>query len=115
MSGDILEKVVKDVACEQWGWVAGRVVGFFNLDVTEVAEFGSGVRTRALSSVVGVEEGSNSNMTNNEISKAPSKSIYIYHNIATFVNNSEMITQNLLRPATNHRYCTFIFEDFFHI
>ena len=36
MSGYILRKLVKDVACEEWGWVAERVVRFYNLDVTEV-------------------------------------------------------------------------------
>ena len=109
MSGDILEKVVKDVACEQWGWVAGRVVGFFNLDVTEVAEFGSGINARTLGLVTGSEEGSDSNMITNEMSKVSSNTIYIYHHLVTSVNDSEMINQEFLRPATNYWYFPFVF------
>ena len=55
MSGDILIKVLKNVACGEWGWVAGRVVSFYNLDVTKVAELGSGVSGRMLGAVAGDE------------------------------------------------------------
>ena len=109
MGDYISRKAVKDVACEEWGWVARRVVGFCNLDVTGVAEFGSGASARTLGSVARSEEGSDSNMMTNEMSKAPSKSIYIYHNLVTYVNDSEMTTQNFLRPETNHWYCPFAF------
>ena len=81
----ILRKAVKDVACEELGWVAGRVVGFFNLDITEVDEFGSGISARTLGLVAGAKEGSNNNMVTNEMSKSPSKSIYIYHHLITSV------------------------------
>ena len=113
MSGAITRKAVKDVTCEEWGWVAGRVVSFCNLDVTEVFEFGSGVSTRALGLVVGDEEGSDRNMTTNNMYKAPSKNIFISHYLVTYVNNSEMTTQKFLRPETNHWHCLFIFEYFF--
>ena len=108
MSGAILRKEAKDVACEEWGWVAGRVFSFCKSDVTKVAEFGIGVSARTLVSFTGYEEGSDRNMMTYEISKVPSKSIYIYHHLFTSVNDSEMITQNFLRPATNHRYFLFI-------
>ena len=100
MSGDILIKAVKDVACEEWGWVNGRVVSFFNLDVTQVAEFCSGVSARTLGLVAGAGESRDSNMITNKISKEPSNSIYIYHHLVTYMNDSEMINQKFLRPAT---------------
>ena len=75
MIGSILRKLMKDVACEEWGWVDGRVVYFCNLNLTKVAEFGSGVSARTLGSVAGAEESSNSNIMINEMSKDPSKSI----------------------------------------
>ena len=110
MSGDILIKVLKNVACGEWGWVAGRVVSFCNLDIAKVGEFSSCVSARMLSLVTVSEEGSDSNMMTNYIFKAPSKSIYIYHNIITSVKNSEIITQKFLRPTTNHWYFTCILE-----
>ena len=72
MSGVILRKSVKDVTCEEWEWVAGRVVSLYNLDVTEVAELGSGVSARTLVLVAGAEEVSDRNMMTNEMSKFPS-------------------------------------------
>ena len=78
MSGDILRKSVKDVASEERGWVAGIVVSFCNINVTEVAEFGSGINARTLGLVTGSEEGSDSNMITNEMSKVSSNTIYIY-------------------------------------
>ena len=68
------------------------VVSFCNLDVTKVDEFGSGVNVRTLGSFAGAEEVSDSNIMTNEMPKAPSESIYIYHHIITYVNDSEMIT-----------------------
>ena len=109
MSGAILRKTVNAVACDEWGWVDGRVFGFYNLDVNEISELGSGVSARTLGSVAGAEEGSDINMMTNEISKEPSKSVNIYYHLVTSVNNSEMITQKFLFPATNHQYCPFIF------
>ena len=79
MSGAILRKAVKDVPCEKWGWVSGRVISLCNINVTKVAEFGSGVRMRMLGLVAGSEEVSNSNMMTDDMSKAPSKIIYIEH------------------------------------
>ena len=67
------------------------VVSFCNLDVINVTEFGSGISVRTLGLITESEEGSNINMMANEIPKDPSKSIYIYHHIVTFVNDSEMI------------------------
>ena len=67
MSGDILRKATKDSACKEWGWVAGRVVSFCNLDVTEVAEFSSSVSASTLGAVTEVEKGSDINMKNNEM------------------------------------------------
>ena len=55
MSGAILRKVVKEVAFEEQGWVAGRVFRLCNIDVTEVSEFGSGVSTRTLGAIVRAE------------------------------------------------------------
>ena len=74
------------------GWVAGRVVSFFNLEVTKVSALGSGASARTLRAVAGAEEGSNINMTTNEMYKEPSKSIYINHHLVTYVNDSYMIT-----------------------
>ena len=59
MSSAILRKDVKEVACEEWGWFAERVVSLCNLDVTEFTEFGSGISARTLCAVTGAEEGSN--------------------------------------------------------
>ena len=42
---------MKEVACKEWGWDAGSVVSFCNLDVTEVSELGSGGRARTLGSI----------------------------------------------------------------
>ena len=83
---------MKDVTCEEWGWVAGRVVSFCNLDVTEVAEFGSGTSVRTLDVVAGAEEGININMVTNDKSKAPIKKLYINHHIVNSMNDSELIT-----------------------
>ena len=66
---------MKYIACEERGWVAGRVVGFCNLYVTEVAESGSGVSMRTLGSVAGYEEISHIIMMNKDMSKELSKSI----------------------------------------
>ena len=55
MSGAILIKLVNYVLCEEWGWFAGKVVSFCNLDVTKVAEFYSVVSARMLGAVVGDE------------------------------------------------------------
>ena len=82
---------MKEVAYEEWGWVYGRVVSLCNIDFTKVAEFGISVSTRTLGAVAGAEEGININIMTNEMSKAPSKIIYIDHNLVTSVNNSEMI------------------------
>ena len=92
MSGDILRKAVKDVDSAEWGWVTGRVVSFCNPGVTKFAEFGSGISARELDTVAGSEEVSGSNMMTNEMSKAPSYSIYTDHHIVTSVIDSEMIT-----------------------
>ena len=56
MSSSILEKAAKDVACEECGQVAGRVVSFFNIDITEVAKLGIGASVRMLGTVVGADE-----------------------------------------------------------
>ena len=48
MSGDILRRLAKGVACKEWGWVYGRMISFCNIDVTKVDESGSGVRGRFL-------------------------------------------------------------------
>ena len=45
-----------------------------------------------ISAVTGAEEGSNRNMITNDMSKVPSKGIYIDHHLFTSVNDSEMIT-----------------------
>ena len=82
---------MKYVDCEEWGWVAGRVVSFCNIDVTKVAEFGCGISARTLGEVMVAEEGSDINMMTKYTSKAPSKSIYINHRIFNSVNDSEMI------------------------
>ena len=92
MIGDILRKAVKDVACEEWGWVSGRVVIFCNIDVTKVTEFSNGVRMRIIGLVTVDEDVIDRNMMTNEMTKSLSKSIYIDHNIVTSVNDSEMIT-----------------------
>ena len=54
MSGAILGKAVKDVTCEELGWVAVMIVVFCNLDVTKVTDFGSSVSGRALVVFMGV-------------------------------------------------------------
>ena len=72
--------------------VAGRVVGFCNLDVTKVAEFGSGINARVLGSGAQDEEVSDRNMMTNEMSKMANKSIYMNYNLATSMKNTEMIT-----------------------
>ena len=109
MSGAILRKLVKDIACEEWEWVAGKFVNLYNLDVAEVAEFGSGISAGTLGSVAVAEEGSDINIMTNEMSKVPGKSIYIYHHLVTSVKDNEMITQKFLRLATNHQYYPFVF------
>ena len=53
---------MKDIVCEKWRWVTVRVVSFCNIDVTEVAEFGSYVSARTIVAVVGAEEGRYINM-----------------------------------------------------
>ena len=58
-----------------------------NLDFTEVSEFGSSIIARALGLVAGSEEDSDSNMTTNEMTKVPSKSIYIGNNLVTSVDD----------------------------
>ena len=65
MIGAILIKEVNEFACEEWRWVALRVVSFCNLDVTKVAESGSGVRDRTIGSIAGDEEVSDSNIITN--------------------------------------------------
>ena len=92
MGGTILRKEVKDVAGEEWGWVAGRVVSFCNLEVTKVAEFGSSVSLRTLGLVTGAEEDRDINMMTNGMSDSQSKSIYINHHLVNSVKNIEMIT-----------------------
>ena len=92
MRGDILRKEVKSLICEEWGWVTGRVVSFCNIEVTNVTDFGSSVSARMLETVAVYEEESNRNKMTYEMSKAPSKSIYIDHNFVTSVIDSEMIT-----------------------
>ena len=91
MSGDILIKLAKEIACEEWGWVAGRVISFCNIDVTKVAEFGCSVRYKTLGLVAGYEEGRDRNKMANKTYKSLSKRIYINHNLVTSMNNSEMI------------------------
>ena len=59
------------------GWVPGRVVSFCNLDVTKVAEFGSGVSARMLGTFLEAEEVININIMTKEMSKALSNRIYI--------------------------------------
>ena len=63
---------MKDVACEEWGWVSGRVVSLCNIGATKVTEFVSSVSARALGSITGDEEGSNS-MSSQE-------DLFVYHN-----------------------------------
>ena len=92
MSGAIIRKAVKDIACENWRWVAGRFSSFCNIDVTKVAEFNNGVSVRTLGAVMGAEEVRNGNVMTNEMSKAPSKNIYIDNHLVSYVSNSEMIT-----------------------
>ena len=58
---------MKDVACEEWGWVSGRVVSLCNIDVIEVAEFGNVISARTLGSVAVAEEGRNINIMTNEM------------------------------------------------
>ena len=48
MRDAILRKFVKEVACEERRGVSGRVVGFFNLDVTKVSELGISVKRGCL-------------------------------------------------------------------
>ena len=43
------------------------VVSFLNIDVTNVAQFGSVVSARTLGVVVGAEEGNNINMITNDM------------------------------------------------
>ena len=95
MSGIILRKSMKDIASEEWGWVAGRVVSFCNLDVNQVSKFGNGVSTRTLGKVTGSEEDSNINVIINDIAKAPIKSIYINHNLVNSVNNRLVTAQDV--------------------
>ena len=92
MSSNILRKDVKEVACEEWGWVAERVVSLCNLDVTEVAVFGSGISAKTLGAVAGSEESSYINMMANEMSKVTIKSIYIDHHLVNSVKYSETTT-----------------------
>ena len=82
---------MKEVAYEEWGWVSGRVVSLCNIGATKVTEFVSSVSARALGSITGDEEGRDSNMMTNDISRSRSKSIYIDHNLVTSVNDSEII------------------------
>ena len=85
---------MKDIVCEKWGWVTGRVVSFYNIDVTKVSEFGGNISVRTIGAIAGAEQRSNSNsnmMTNNN-PKALIKSIYINHNFSTSVHHSKMIT-----------------------
>ena len=81
-----------DVACEEMGWVSGRVISFSNLDVTKVAEHGSSVSARTLDSVALAEEGSDSNKKTTKISKVPINIIYINFHIVNSLKDSEMIT-----------------------
>ena len=76
MISSILIKAVKDIACGECGLVTGRVASFCNIDFTEVDEFGTGISVRMLGAFMGAEEGRNSNMMTNEMSKALNKSIY---------------------------------------
>ena len=43
-----LEKSGENVNCEEWMWVSRKVFSFCYLDITKVAEFGSGIRARTL-------------------------------------------------------------------
>ena len=88
MIGAILIKVVKYIVCEECGWVAEWIVSFCNLNVTKLAQFGSGVSTRTIGAVADAAEGSDSNMMTNKMSKEPSKSIYINHHLVTSLNDS---------------------------
>ena len=88
MRGASLRKALKDVDCEEWGWVSGRVVSLCNIDVTEVTKFGSFVSARTQGAVAGTEGGRNSNIMTTKMSKALSKSIYINHHFKTSVNNN---------------------------
>ena len=92
MKGNILRKAVKDVNCEERGWVARKIFSFYNIDVTKVAEFGSSASTRRIGAVTGYEENIDINMMTNDISKVPSKIIYIENHFFTSMNDSEMIT-----------------------
>ena len=92
MSGSILLKVMKDVSCQEWGWVTGRIFSLCNLDVTQVAEFGSSVSVRTLGAVMGSEEVSDSNMMTNYIYKTPSNILYIDHHLVTYENDGQMLT-----------------------
>ena len=85
-----LKNSVKDVACEEWGWFSGRVISFCNIDVTKVPEFGNFIIPRMLSVVEGAEEGSDSYIMTNEISKVPSNRIYIEHHLVTSAIDIEM-------------------------
>ena len=108
MIGVILREAVKNIACEEWEWVAVMVVSFCNIDVTKVSEFVSVISARMLGSVSEAEEGSDINIMKNDITKEPNNSIYIYHYLVTSVNDSEMITQKFLRPDKNHWCCPFV-------
>ena len=88
MRGAIAIKAVKDVACEEWGQVAGRVVSFCNIDVTEIAKFGSGIIARIIGLFTGSEKGRDRNFMTNEINKLLIENIYIYHHLVTYVKNS---------------------------
>ena len=79
---------MKDVSCEKWGCVAGRVVSFDDLDVAEVAVLGSGVSARTLGFLGESEEGNVSNIMTNEMSKGLSNIIYIYHHLFTSLNDN---------------------------
>ena len=75
---------MKDVACEEWGWVAVRVVSFCNLYITYVTELGSDISAITLGVVARDEEGSDSNMMTTYMYKVPSKSIYIDHRLVIY-------------------------------
>ena len=81
---------MKDIVCEKWRWVTVRVVSFCNIDVTEVPEFSNVIIPRMLSVVEGAEEGSDSYIMTNEISKVPSNRIYIEHHLVTSAIDIEM-------------------------
>ena len=57
---------MNDVAGEEWGWVYVRVLSSYNIDVTKVNKFGSGVSARTLGTFTGAEEDRNSNCMAND-------------------------------------------------